>query len=43
MRHAWADVSAAREVLGWEPAFDLRSGVDLLARWIDKQTLPPLG
>ncbi len=43
VRHAWADVSAAREVLGWEPAFDLRSGVDLLARWIDKQTLPPLG
>ena len=42
VRHAWADVTAASEFLNWTPAFDLRSGVDRLARWLDLQTLPPL-
>lgn len=35
VRHAWADVTRAREVLGWEPEFPLAEGVTRLARWID--------
>ena len=42
VRHAWADVTAAREVLGWEPQYDLRAGVTRLADWIGTQELPPL-
>lgn len=42
VRHAWADVTAAREVLGWSAQYDLRAGVERLAAWIDEQPLPPL-
>jgi dTDP-L-rhamnose 4-epimerase len=42
VRHAWADVSVAADLLGWTPEFDLRAGVDRLARWIDGQPLPDL-
>ena len=35
VRHAWADVSRAREVLGWEPRYPLAEGVERLATWID--------
>lgn len=37
VRHAWADVTAAREVLGWEPQYDLAAGITRLAQWIDAQ------
>ena len=37
VRHAWADVSAAREVLGWTPQYSLEQGIDRLATWIDAQ------
>lgn len=35
VRHAWADVTRAREVLGWEPRFPLAQGVTRLAGWIE--------
>ncbi len=37
VRHAWADISAAREVLGWEPRYNLAQGIARLADWIDAQ------
>ncbi|WP_104179076.1 NAD(P)-dependent oxidoreductase [Arthrobacter sp. B0490] len=37
VRHAWADVSAAEQVLGWTPRYDLEQGIYRLARWIDSQ------
>jgi len=42
VRHAWADTTRAREVLGWSPRYDLEAGVARLADWIDGQELPPL-
>ena len=35
VRHAWADVTRAREVLGWEPKVDVNDGLRRLASWID--------
>ncbi|MBO3101394.1 NAD-dependent epimerase/dehydratase family protein [Cellulomonas fengjieae] len=35
VRHAWADVTRARELLGWAPDVDLREGIDRLATWVD--------
>lgn len=29
----WADVTKAREMLGWSPQFDLRSGIQELVNW----------
>ncbi|MEA5456020.1 GDP-mannose 4,6-dehydratase [Sinomonas sp. JGH33] len=37
VRHAWADVTAAKEILGWEPRFSLEQGIERLATWIDAQ------
>ncbi|MDQ0030193.1 dTDP-L-rhamnose 4-epimerase [Arthrobacter bambusae] len=37
VRHAWADVTAAAEVLGWKPQYNLAQGIDRLANWIDVQ------
>lgn len=37
VRHAWADISAARESLGWHPQYDLGAGLARLADWIDAQ------
>ncbi|MFH5824194.1 NAD-dependent epimerase/dehydratase family protein [Georgenia sp. AZ-5] len=37
VRHAWADVARARQVLGWSPRYDLRAGIDRLGAWIDEQ------
>ena len=33
MRSNWADVSKAGELLGWEPQFNLREGVERLYEW----------
>lgn len=37
VRHAWADVSHAGQVLGWRPEFSLEQGIARLARWIDRR------
>jgi dTDP-L-rhamnose 4-epimerase len=37
VRHAWADITAAKEVLGWTPQYNLAQGIDRLATWIDAQ------
>ena len=33
MRSNWADVSKAGELLGWEPQYDMRAGVEKLVEW----------
>jgi len=33
MRSNWADVSKAGELLGWEPQFNLRKGVERIYQW----------
>jgi dTDP-L-rhamnose 4-epimerase len=35
VRHAWADLSAARRLLGYEPAVGLAEGLEQLVSWID--------
>ncbi|MGP9695202.1 NAD-dependent epimerase/dehydratase family protein [Brachybacterium sp. AOP25-B2-12] len=44
VRHAWADITAATEVLApWRPRFDLQAGVSRLTAWIEEQPdVPPL-
>lgn len=37
VRHAWADTTDARELLAWEPEYNLQQGIGLLARWINEQ------
>lgn len=37
VRHAWADISDAKAVLGWEPRYNLQQGIARLADWIDVQ------
>src|ERR1044071_7715839 len=37
MRSNWADVSKAGEMLGWEPQFDLRSGIEKLVEWYNAE------
>jgi nucleoside-diphosphate-sugar epimerase len=29
----WADVSKAREMLGWSPEYDMRRGTEKLVEW----------
>jgi UDP-glucuronate 4-epimerase len=33
VERTWADVSRARDELGWEPEVDLDSGLDLFVDW----------
>jgi nucleoside-diphosphate-sugar epimerase len=33
MRSNWADVSKAGAMLGWEPRFDMRAGIEKLVEW----------
>ena len=40
VRHAWADVTAARELLDWQPQFSLAAGIARLANWIDARPVP---
>ena len=37
MRSNWADVTKAGELLGWEPQFDLRTGVQKLVEWYNAE------
>lgn len=38
IRHCFADISLAKEVLGYEPQLPLESGLDDLCTWIEQQT-----
>jgi dTDP-L-rhamnose 4-epimerase len=38
IRHCFADISVARELLGYEPQFALDDGIAELAEWLDGQT-----
>jgi len=37
IRHCFADITLAREVLGWEPLVSLEEGMLDLAKWLDGQ------
>jgi nucleoside-diphosphate-sugar epimerase len=37
MRSNWADVTKAGELLGWEPQFNLRSGIEKLVEWYNAE------
>jgi len=37
MRSNWADVAKAKELLGWEPEYDLRRGVRALVDWYNAE------
>jgi len=37
MRSNWADVSKANEMLGWEPQYDMRAGVEKLVEWYNAE------
>jgi len=37
MRSNWADVSKARELLGWQPQVDMREGVRRLVEWYNAE------
>jgi dTDP-L-rhamnose 4-epimerase len=38
IRHCYPDISAARDVLGWEPTLDLEHGVEDLVEWVASQS-----
>jgi nucleoside-diphosphate-sugar epimerase len=37
VRSNWADVTKAGELLGWEPRFDMRSGIEQLVEWYNAE------
>jgi len=37
MRSNWADVTKAGELLGWEPQFNMRSGIEKLVAWYNAE------
>lgn len=37
MRSNWADVSKAGSLLGWEPQFDMRAGIEKLVEWYNAE------
>lgn len=37
VRSNWANVSKAGELLGWEPQFDMRSGIEKLVEWYNAE------
>jgi dTDP-L-rhamnose 4-epimerase len=38
IRHCFADISLAKQLLGWEPAVTLEQGLEDLAQWLQNQT-----
>lgn len=38
IRHSLAEISRAREVLGWEPAYTIQEGLTETMRWIERGT-----
>ena len=43
IRHCFADISMARQLLGWEPHMTLEEGLEDLAAWLETQTAADLG
>ncbi|MDP9169909.1 MAG: SDR family NAD(P)-dependent oxidoreductase [Acidobacteriota bacterium] len=43
IRHCFADISLARQVLGWEPQVTFEQGLADLARWLEGQTAVDYG
>jgi dTDP-L-rhamnose 4-epimerase len=41
IRHCFADISLAREVLGYEPQVDFEDGLAELAAWLEEQEVVP--
>lgn len=37
MRSNWADVSKAKQMLGWEPKYDMRAGIEELVKWYNAE------
>lgn len=37
VRHAWADIEAAKAALPWTPRYSLEEGIKILATWIEDQ------
>jgi len=37
IRHSLAEISRARDVLGWKPAYDLEEGLSETMRWIERE------
>jgi nucleoside-diphosphate-sugar epimerase len=37
MRSNWADVTKAGQLLGWEPQFDMRAGIEKLVEWYNAE------
>ena len=37
VRSNWADVTKAGELLGWEPQFNMRSGIEKLVEWYNAE------
>ncbi len=37
MRSNWADVSKAGELLGWEPQYEMRAGIEKLVEWYNEE------
>jgi dTDP-L-rhamnose 4-epimerase len=40
IRHNYADLTKARELLGFEPKFGFEEGINAFARWVEKQDIP---
>jgi UDP-N-acetylglucosamine 4-epimerase len=40
VRHSLADISKARELLGYVPSHDLRAGLQVAARWYAQSSRP---
>ncbi|HEY4087999.1 MAG TPA: NAD-dependent epimerase/dehydratase family protein [Bryobacteraceae bacterium] len=38
IRHCFADISLAKQLLGWEPVVTLEHGLEDLAQWLESQT-----
>jgi dTDP-L-rhamnose 4-epimerase len=38
IRHCFADISLAREALGWRPRVSFEAGLEDLAKWLEGQT-----
>jgi len=40
IRHCFADISRARDILGWSPQISLERGIEDLASWLEGQSAP---